>query len=81
MVVEKKLMVTINFYKKQSLQVIRWNKKHLLKQVLQVTYTLEEKFFAVVTFEVCESFLFRQGKRTCSILWISRDEKTQKKSL
>ena len=69
MVVEKKLEVTINFYKKECPPVIKRNKKHLLRQVLSVTYTLEKRFFAFVTLEICESFLFRQRKRTCSVHW------------
>ena len=31
--------------------VITWNKKHLLKQLATITYTLEKRFFAVATFE------------------------------
>ena len=31
-------------------KVITWNKEHLLKQVVPVTYTLEKKF-SVATFE------------------------------
>ena len=46
MVVEKNLRVTINFYKKQCLPVIASNKKHLLKQVVPITYALERRFFA-----------------------------------
>ena len=51
----------MNFYYKQCLPVITWNKKHLWKQVVTkkkkkkqvvtVTYTLEKIFFAAVTFE------------------------------
>ena len=51
----------MNFYYKQCLPVIKWNKKHLWKQVVikkkkkkqvvTVTYTLEKIFFAAVTFE------------------------------
>ena len=37
MAIEKNLRVMINFYK--CLPVRTWNKKHLLKQVLPVTYT------------------------------------------
>ena len=81
MVVEKKLEVTINFYKKECPPVIKRNKKHLLRQVLSVTYTLEKRFFAFVTLEICESFLFRQKKNlyvhsmVCmSFLWISGEE-------
>ena len=31
--------------------VITWNKKHSLKQVAFITYTLEKKFSAVAAFE------------------------------
>ena len=53
------LRVSINFYKKQCLPVITWNKKHLLKQALTITYTLKrKKFFAVPTFECLEVVSF-----------------------
>ena len=29
----------------------RWNEKHLSKQVVSITYTLEEKFSTAATFE------------------------------
>ena len=47
----KNLRATINFYQKWCLSVIAWNKKHLSKQVLPVTNTLEKKFFTSATFE------------------------------
>ena len=47
---ERNFKVTINLYKRLCLPVITWNKKHISKQV-PVTYTLENKFFAVATFE------------------------------
>ena len=40
MVVEEDNRASIKFYKKQCLPVITWNKKHLLKQVVAITYTL-----------------------------------------
>ena len=51
MPVEKKLRITINFYKKQCIPVIKWNQKHLSKQVVPITHTQTEKktFFAVAT--------------------------------
>ena len=51
MEVEKKLRVMMNFYNKQCLPVITWNKKHLMKRVLPKIYTLEKKIFALATFE------------------------------
>ena len=47
----KNFKVTKNLYKKQWLQVIKWNKKHSSNQVLSITCTLEERFFAAATFE------------------------------
>ena len=78
MVVED-LKVSINFYKKQCLPVITWNKKHLSKQLLTIKYTLEKMLFAVATFEV---FFLDRVKNlviylVCmSLLWISREDKT-----
>ena len=69
MVVEKNLSVMANIYKKQSLPVIIWNKKYLSKHVVPETYTLEKRFFAVPIFlKVCKLLLFRQCKKTCSVL-------------
>ena len=45
------LRVPINFYKKQHLPFITHKKKHLSKQVVPITYTMEEKTFAAATFE------------------------------
>ena len=59
MVVEKNFSVAINFYKKQCLPVITWNKKHLSKLVAPLAYSEEKSFFAVAIFlKVCESLLF-----------------------
>ena len=71
MAVEKNLRVVINFYKKHCLPVFTWNKNNLSRQVVPLTYTLEERFFAVsILFKVCdESFLSRQNKKDCDILW------------
>ena len=44
------------------LPVITWNRKHSLKQVVSITCTLVKDFF-------CETFLFRQSKKACSIIW------------
>ena len=49
MAVEENLRITINFHEKQSLPVITWNKKHLSKPVVTITYTLDKRLFAVVT--------------------------------
>ena len=45
------LSVAINFYEKQQLLVLTWNKKHSSKQGVSITYTLEKKFLAAATFE------------------------------
>ena len=51
MVVQKNLSVTINFYKTLlRLAVITWNKKHLSKQVVPMTITLEKTLFKIATF-------------------------------
>ena len=62
MAVEKKLRITINFYKKLCLPNITWNKKHSSKKVLPITYTLEKRFFAVATLEAL-CLLSRQSKK------------------
>ena len=51
MAVGKVLRVIINVYKKQCLAVITWKKNHSSKQAVSITYTLEKKVFAAVTFE------------------------------
>ena len=48
---EKKLLVTINFYKKVFIPIITWNKNHSSKQAVPITYILEKKIFAAATFE------------------------------
>ena len=45
------LKVKTNFYIKQWLSVIKWNKKHSSKHVVCRTCTLEEKFLVTATFE------------------------------
>ena len=50
MAVDMKLKVTISFCKKLP-SSYHMKKKHVLKQVVLLTYTLEETFFAVVAFE------------------------------
>ena len=47
-------MVTLDFCKKQCLPLITCNKKHLLKKV---------------NIHTEQTFLLRQSKKTCSILW------------
>ena len=70
MAVEKKVRVTINFYKKHFLPVVIWNQISLSKQVVPITYTLKKLFFAVaIHSKVCESFFFRQSEKACDILW------------
>ena len=67
MTVGKAIKVTINFYKKQNLLVITWNKKYLSKQVMSITYTLEKTLLAAATF--VSSFFSERVKKNCSILW------------
>ena len=43
--------VTINFYEKQWLLVLIWNKKHSSMQAVLKTYPPENKFLAPATFE------------------------------
>ena len=70
MAVEKNLKLTMNFYKKHCFSVVAWNKHDLSKQTVPITYKLEKKFFAAaILLKVCESFLFRQSKKACNILW------------
>ena len=57
----------INFYLKQCLSAITWNKKHLSKLYVPITCALEKRFFAVaILLKVCESFLFGQSRKTSS---------------
>ena len=51
MVVARNVWSTLNLYKKQCLQVITWNKKHLSKQVLSVVYKLGNDVFAAAIFK------------------------------
>ena len=49
---------------------LRWNKNNLSKQVVPIKYTLGKRFFAVaILLKLCESFIFRQSKKACGILW------------
>ena len=67
---QNNLRVTINFCEKTCLSVATWNKIDISQQVVPITYTLEKRFFAVaLRLKVYESFLFRQSKKTCYILW------------
>ena len=62
---EKNLRVMVNLYKKHCLRAVTWNKNNLSKQVVPITYILEERFFAVaILLKVCESFLLRQSKKS-----------------
>ena len=45
------IRASVSFYKKQYLSVMRWNKSHLSKQVVTITYTLKKNCFAIATFE------------------------------
>ena len=51
MTVKNNLTVRINLFEKQCHPVITWNKKHSLKQVISITYTLEKRVSSVATFE------------------------------
>ena len=57
-------LVLINSYRKQCLPVITWNKNHLSKQVVIITYTVEKNIFAVAVLKVWESpFLSERVKK------------------
>ena len=43
------LRVTLIFHEEQYLPVITWNKKHLSKQVVPITNTLEKRVFATTS--------------------------------
>ena len=45
---------------------------YLSKKVVAITCSLEKKFFSAATLKICQSFPFRQGKKTCGILWSAR---------
>ena len=45
MAVGKAIRVTINFYKKRCLPLIKWNKKNPSKQVISITYAYWGKMF------------------------------------
>ena len=47
----KACRVTINLIKNNFFQLLHGNKKHLLKNVVPVKYTLKKNFFAAVTFK------------------------------
>ena len=47
-----------NFYEKNCLPLITWYKNHLSKQSVQVTYTLDEKFFCSCYFCMFISYFF-----------------------
>ena len=64
MAIEKNRRITINFYKKQCLRVIIWNKKHLTEQVDPITYILGIKIFAVATFEDLSVVSFQRKSKT-----------------
>ena len=51
MALKENLRVMINFCKKLCLPVITWNKKHLSKEIVPITNTLDKTFFIVATFE------------------------------
>ena len=48
---ENDLKVMINYYEKECVLVITKNKKRSSKQVVPITYTLEKRVFAAVTFQ------------------------------
>ena len=69
MLVGKALRVTINFYTKQCLPVITWNKNYSLKQIISITHTLDKKIFAAATFEGFVSPFVSKKVKNCRILW------------
>ena len=69
MAVKPNLWVTISWYKKECLPFITRNKKHSLKEVASMIYTLGKDFLQLGLFKVREMFLFRQSKEVGSILW------------
>ena len=61
--VEKDLRITLIFCKNYAFQLSHGIKKHLSKQVIPLTKTLEKKFLQLLLSIVCESLLFRQSKK------------------
>ena len=57
------------------ISVIKWNKKHLSKQVVKINYTLDKMNFAVATFEGLGVVSFQTESMT--LRWTSREEKTK----
>ena len=57
------------------ISVIKWNKKHLSKQVIKINYTLDKMNFAVATFEGLGVVSFQTEYMT--LRWTSREEKTK----
>ena len=55
----------MDFYKKQCLPVVTWNKKHLLKQIATIKYTLEKMSLAVATFEDLRVVTFETESKKC----------------
>ena len=51
MAVEKNLSKNNINFEKKCLPVIIWNKKHLSKQFVSITCSVEKGFFAVATFD------------------------------
>ena len=43
--------VPADFWRKQGLPVIKWNKKYSSKHAVSITHALEKKFFAAATIE------------------------------
>ena len=83
MTVKNNLRLTINLYKKQYVLVITWNKN--IYRTKSCFAVFKKNFFVIaILLKVCESLLFRQSKKTYSILRsvmsllsISREEKTK----
>ena len=57
------------------ISVIKWNKKHLSKQVIKINYTLDKMNFAVATFEGLGVASFQTEYMT--LRWTYREEKTK----
>ena len=51
MAITLNLWVTISLHRKECFPVITQNKKHSLKQVVSIIYTIKKDFFATGTFQ------------------------------
>ena len=63
MTTEKNLSLTIYFYRKLCLPVIKWNKNYLSKQVGDKHTHWRNSFLQLLVLKDCELFLFRRSKK------------------